>query len=339
MNFRDAILVTSGLGALLWLRRPSHYSFKDKVVVITGGSRGLGLALAREFARHEAKLALLARDPDELERAATDLRATGAIVNTWTADVREEQDIARSVSAIAQEYGRIDVLINNAGVILVAPLEAMTDEDFEEAMAVHFWAPYRFTMATLPLLKRHSESRIVNISSIGGKVAVPHLAPYCASKFALTGFSDAIRTELAAHGIRVTTVCPGLMRTGSHINAEFKGSQKKEFTWFSISAGMPFLSMGAPRAARQIVAAARDGRPALTITLQARSLVLAQTLAPNLFARGLQLANWLLPRYANGEAHIRRKGHESTSALSPSPLTYFADQASQQFNEEPTPPG
>jgi NAD(P)-dependent dehydrogenase (short-subunit alcohol dehydrogenase family) len=336
MNASVAAVTACALSAFLLLRRPVKYALKDKVVVITGGSRGLGLALAREFARHQARLALLARDPDELERAARDLQGLGANARTWICDVQDEPDVAQSISAIGQEYGRVDILVNNAGVMLVAPLEAMEKEDFEQALAVHFWGPYRLTMAALPLLKRAAESRIVNISSIGGRIAVPHMAPYCASKFALTGFSDAIRTELARQGVRVTTVCPGLMRTGSHINAEFKGHHAREFAWFSISAGMPFLSISASRAARQIVAAARRGQPELVITLQARSLILAQAVAPNLLARILRLANSLLPKYSNADGRLRRKGHESQSGISPSPLTYLADEASQQFNETPT---
>jgi NAD(P)-dependent dehydrogenase (short-subunit alcohol dehydrogenase family) len=321
----------------LLLRRPASYSLLDKVVVITGGSRGLGLALAREFARNRAKLALLARDREELERAATDLRSLGAEVTTWTCDVQREQDVAETISAIGGEYGHIDVLVNNAGIMLVAPLDLMVKEDFEEAMNVHFWAAYRVTMAALPLLKQSPPSRIVNISSIGGRVAVPHMAPYCASKFALAGFSDAIRAELARQGVHVTSVFPGLMRTGSHINAEFKGSHAMEYAWFSISAGLPFLSIDASRAARQIVEATRNGRPELTITLQARALILAQALAPNLFARALQLGNAFLPENPGGEAHSRRKGYHCQSDVSPSRLTQLADAASPLFNEEPKP--
>ncbi len=293
MKLLGALLAACGLAGLLLLRRPVNYSLADKVVVITGGSRGLGLALAREFSRHGAKVALLARDREELERAATDLRDSGAEVTTWTCDVQRDQEVEKTISAIGREYGRIDVLVNNAGIMLVAPLDLMVKADFEEAMNVHFWAAYRVTMAALPLLKQSRPSRIVNISSIGGRVAVPHMAPYCASKFAVSGFSDAIRAELAREGVQVTSVSPGLMRTGSHINAEFKGSHAKEFAWFSISAGMPFLSIDASRAARQIVEAARSGRPELTITLQARALILAQALAPNLFARAIQLVNVL----------------------------------------------
>ena len=187
MKLPGILLAACGLAGLLLLRRPVNYSLADKVVVITGGSRGLGLALAREFSRHGAKVALLARDRQELERAAADLRNSGAEVTTWTCDVQRDQEVEETISAIGREYGRIDILVNNAGIMLVAPLDLMVKADFEEAMNVHFWAAYRVTMAALPLLKQSRPSRIVNISSIGGRVAVPHMAPYCASKFAVGG--------------------------------------------------------------------------------------------------------------------------------------------------------
>src|SRR5260370_40570175 len=108
--------------------------------------------------------------------------------------------------------------------------------------------------------------RIVNISSIGGKIAVPDLEPSSASKFALTGFSDGIRAELVRDNIYVTTVAPGMMRTGSHMNARFKGRHDSEFAWFAVSAGAPLISMNAERAARKILAACRRGQPSLTLT-------------------------------------------------------------------------
>ncbi len=323
-------------GTLLLRRRPDRYSLKNKTVVITGGSRGLGLAMAREFAREGAQLALLARDAEELRRAAADLLRFEAKVSTWICDVKDSPQVERTISSIADRYERIDVVVNNAGIMLVAPLELLSEADFDEAMQVHFWAPYHVTMAALPHLKRNRQSRIVNISSIGGRVAVPHMAAYCASKFALAGLSDALRTELAGKGVRVTTVSPGLMRTGSHINASFKGDHAKEFAWFSLAAGMPLGSMCAQRAARQIVAAARQGRPELTITLPARSLILAQAIAPGFLAHIFKLVNSLLPKAIPGPGFQRKKGFQSHSAVAPSLLTALADQATTRFNEEPT---
>ncbi len=334
---RYVISIGCALAVILLLRVRARYSLRNKTVVITGGSRGLGLAMAREFARDGAQLALLARDGEELQRAAADLLRFEAQVSTWPCDVLEARQVERTISSIAEKYGRIDVLVNNAGIMLVAPLEAMAKEDFEEAMQVHFWAPYHVTMAALPYLRRNPESRIVNISSIGGRVAVPHMAPYCTSKFALAGFSDALRTEVAGQGVRVTTVSPGLMRTGSHVNASFKGDHSKEFAWFSIGAGMPLLSISARRAARQIVAAARRGRPELTITLPARGLILAHALLPNFLARIFKLVNSLLPKAIRGQGLVRKKGYESQSVIAPSLFTALADRATPRFNEGPRP--
>lgn len=310
-----------------------RYSFRDKVVVITGGSRGLGLAIARQLAREGARLALLARDEDELARAAADLRERGAQVLTLRCDVRDESAVRMAFEEIARTHGWVDVLINNAGEIVVGPLSTMTPADFDEAMAIHFRAPLNTILAALPLMPRERGGRIVNVSSFGGKVAVPHLAPYCASKFALAGLSDALRAELAQDNISVTTVCPGLMRTGSHLNAFFKGEHRKEFTWFSLGAALPLASMDAGRAARQIVEACRKRRPELVITVQARLAVLAQALFPSLTAHATSVVNRLLPdAQTTPEAEAKRLGWESRSEWSPSLLTCLVDRATERLN-------
>src|ERR1700755_1572291 len=181
-----AAITGSALSAYLaWRQKNRRYELKDKVVLITGGSRGLGLVLAREFGDQGAKIAICARDLAELHRARIELESHGIEVFDAVCDVTKETDVERLVQDVHTRYGRIDVLVNNAGVIQVGPLGAQTRNDFEEAMAVHFWGPYYTTQAVLPEMKKRGEGRIVNIASIGGKVAVPHLAPYCASKFAM----------------------------------------------------------------------------------------------------------------------------------------------------------
>jgi short-subunit dehydrogenase len=186
-------------------------------------------------------------------------------------------------------------------------------------------------------MRERGGGRIVNISSIGGKVAVPHLAAYSASKFALTGFSDAIRAELRSDNIFVTTVAPGLMRTGSHVNAKFKGRHDAEFAWFSISSGMPLISMKAERAARKILAACRRGRPSLTLTLAARVLISMNALVPNLTGHIMQLVNRFLPKPTGLEGDQLRAGSE-TRRLVPAWVTQLADQATSRNNEQRAPP-
>lgn len=324
-------LATAG-AALLYRALKPRYSFADKVVLITGGSRGLGLVLAREFASRGAKIAICARDRDELTRAKEDLESRGAEVFDAICDVREQGDVQNLIADVRARFRRIDILVNNAGVIQVGPLEVQTQHDFEEAMRVHFWGPFYTMRALIPEMRSRGEGRIVNISSIGGKVAVPHLAPYCASKFALAGLSSALHTELVEHGIVVTTVYPGLMRTGSHINAFFKGQNEKEYALFSIANGLPLTSVSAENAARQIVDATAAGKAELVISPQAKAAVKLSALFPEMANAILTATNQLLA----GEGGIGRdiaSGLESTSAVSPSVLTSLVDAASYRNNE------
>ncbi|MBC7911713.1 MAG: SDR family NAD(P)-dependent oxidoreductase [Pyrinomonadaceae bacterium] len=337
---RDALVLSAaaaaGVGALLAAcavtRRWREYDFKDKTVLITGGSRGLGLVLAREFAKEGARLAICARDSVELDRARADLKARGANVLAVPCDVTERAQVNELVQTVEQHLGKVDVLVNNAGVIQVGPVEVMTIEDYEEAMKVHFWGPLYTMLAVLPEMRARRGGRIVNISSIGGKISVPHLVPYSASKFALVGLSEGLRAELQKDGVVVTTVCPGLMRTGSPRNAIFKGQHRAEYAWFSISDALPVTSMSAERAASQIIAACQRGDAEVVLSVQAQLAVKFHGLFPGLTADMLGLINRLLPG-PGGIGRKRAKGKDSQSSLSPSLLTSLSDQAAQRNNE------
>jgi NAD(P)-dependent dehydrogenase (short-subunit alcohol dehydrogenase family) len=309
-------------------------SFAKKVVLITGGSRGLGLVLARQFCQEGARVVLLARDSDELARARDELVRRGGEAIAISCDLHDPAQIESAVQQVADHFGGIDVVINNAGIIEVGPLEHMQREDFERAMSLHFWAPFELIMKALPHLRRRGEGRIVNIASIGGKVAVPHLAPYCASKFALVGLSDALRTELARDNIHVTTVTPGMMRTGSHVNAKFKGNHRAEYTWFAISAGLPLVSLKAERAAAKIISACRRGALSLTIPLSTRTLIIGNALFPNLVGSAMKIANSVLPPRGGPDGDTLRSGWKSREeAPIPNWLSRFADRASVKNNE------
>ncbi|HQU83646.1 MAG TPA: SDR family NAD(P)-dependent oxidoreductase, partial [Pyrinomonadaceae bacterium] len=165
-----------------------------------------------------------------------------------------------------------------------------------------------------------------------GKMAVPHLAPYSASKFALVGLSQAMRHELQKDNIYVTTVCPGLMRTGSHINAIFKGQNELEFAWFSIGNSLPVSSVSAEYAAREIISASKRGDSEAIISIQAELAAKMNALFPELVSDISALVNQLLPKKGGiGKRHAT--GLESTSSVSPSFLTTLVDKASYQNNE------
>ena len=331
-----AVAVTAKLIRSTWAR--ANYPFKRKAVLITGGSRGLGLAMARQFAREGARLAIVARDKTELIEAAEQLRRCGAeAVFTYACDLRDRNAAEAMVQAVATEFGRIDILINNAGIIIVGPFENQEIKDFEASMDLHAWAPLIITRAALPHMPKNGTGRIVNISSIGGRLAPPHLAAYCMSKFAETGLSDALGVALARQRIPVTTVLPGLMRTGSHGYASTRGKSKQESAWFSKVATLPLLTMNSTRAARQIVEACRQGRRRLIITWQARLAVLAEAVAPNLTLTAFSLVNRLLPspEVTNPQPQYAgtRQMEKESRRTAPRWLTWLTNRAELLYHE------
>ncbi|MBV9073286.1 MAG: SDR family NAD(P)-dependent oxidoreductase [Acidobacteria bacterium] len=325
----------TAVAATALIRRSRNlFSLKGKVVFITGGSRGLGLAMAEEFGRRGARIAICARDAEELERARQIIeRETGATVMTFVCDVSDRAQVEATIQGVQSHFGTLDVLVNNAGIIAVGPIENQTLDDFEEAMKINFWSQVYSTLAALPSMRERAEARIVNITSIGGKVSVPHLIPYCCSKFAAVAFSEGLRAELAKTGLKVVTIAPGLMRTGSHINADFKGKHSDEFTWFSLSGNNPVTSISVARAARQIVGATVSGRAELIITWQAELLARFHGLAPGLTTHILGLVNRTLPNA--GASAEKRKGKESHNLITKSPLTALGEMAARRYNQKP----
>ncbi len=289
---RNLLLLTAFFFALrAFVQQRRQVDLGGQSVLITGGSRGLGLALAHEFGKHGCRLALCARDPDELTRAKQDLETQGYEVFTSVCDITDRTQITQLIADVTAHYGHIDVLVNNAGVIEVGPVQNMQRSDFEDAMNVDFWGSLDTILAVLPQMQARRSGRIVNITSIGGKVAFPHLLPYAAAKFAATGLSEGLRPELARDGITVTTIVPGLLRTGSYFNALFKGNKAGEFAWFSIGDNLPGGSISAERAAREIVAATRQGQAERILSLPAFLLSRAQGLAPSATGNLLMLIN------------------------------------------------
>lgn len=330
-----AIVGAAAAGIAYVVRQQRRIEFGGKTVLIAGASRGLGLELARGFAEEGANLALLARDQRQLEEAARELERKGVRASVHRCDITKQDEVQQAVRAVVADHGTIDVLVNNAGTIQVGPAEHMSVEDYANAMAVHFWGPLYLSLEVIPYMKRQGHGRIVNITSIGGKVAVPHLLPYVASKFALVGLSEGMRAELAKDGIYVTTVCPGLMRTGSHLNAMFKGQQKIEFALFSIANASPLFSMNSQRAARQIIEACRYGKAEVVLTPQARLARLIHGIFPGLVAETLSLLCRGMPGPGGPEGDRLMRGWQSQSLASPSFLTRSADRASQRNREEP----
>ena len=332
MSIRRIVGVATVIGvvasARAVLRRRRAFTLDRRVVVIMGGSRGLGLELARVFVDRGARVALCARDVDELSRACDQL---GDGVFAVPCDVADMDSVHLALASVTDELGDIDVLVNCAGIIQVGPIEKMTREDFDVALRTNLWGPLHAMLAVIPEMRRRKQGRIVNIASIAGKVAVPHLAPYSTSKFGLVGLSETMRVELAKDNIFVTTVCPGLMRTGSPRHAWFKGSQQAEYAWFSILDSLPITSMSAEAAATQIVRACENGDAELVVSWQAKLATIVHGIAPNLMQEILSLVTRVLPGPTS--SHHAVQGKDVESVLAPSALTRNSDEAARRNNE------
>jgi NAD(P)-dependent dehydrogenase (short-subunit alcohol dehydrogenase family) len=319
------------------IKRENMLPLTDKVVLITGGSRGLGLATAYEFALEGARLVLCARDEEELRIARMQLTEQGAQVLTIPCDIADPEQVQQAVEQATAQWGQIDILINNAGIISNGSWSTFTRQDFEESMNIMFWGMYNMTMATLPQMVERHHGNIVNITSVGGKVSVPHLLPYSSAKFAAVGFSEGLQTELRKEGIRVTTVAPGLMRTGSAINTIIKGEHhQEEYTLFKLLDTLPATSISVQRAARQIVQATRRGQAELIISIQAQILTRLHGAFPEITTAMFSFINRFLPTSEGTQAY---SGQESETKITRSTLTALGQKAERKYNEQPESPG
>ncbi|WP_126628493.1 SDR family NAD(P)-dependent oxidoreductase [Dictyobacter alpinus] len=329
-----AVVVGAGV-AREFLQRRHLIDLHGKVVLVTGGSRGLGLAIAEEFAHEGARLVLCARDGQELDQARKQIASLGAEVFTVTCDVSNPQEVERTIEQATAQFGGIDVLVNNAGIISAGPWQTLTREDFKNSMDTMFWGTYNMTMAVLPQMRARQSGRIVNIASVGGRVSVPHLLAYSSAKFAIVGFSEGLQAELAQDGVRVTTVIPGLMRTGSQVNTVMKGeSHETEYTLFTLLDTLPPFSTSARHAAKKIVQATRKGSREIIITLPAQILARLNGAFPELVSGIMSISTRFLPK-GDGKGNTAYTGRESENIITRSFLTGLGQQASRDYNENP----
>jgi len=248
------------------------YSFSGGTAVVTGAASGIGEALAAQLAARGSHLVLVDRDRDRLDDVASRIRAAHPelTVDSHLADLSDDAQTTALAARLAEAHPETTLLVNNAGVALGGRFDQVTLEEFDWVMAVNFRSVVRLTHAMLPVLKAHPGSHLVNVSSVFGIFAPAGQAAYSASKFAVRGFSEAVRHELAENGVGVTVVHPGGIktriaesaRTGSGVSVEEYEQGRKQFA--------KLLSMPPETAAAQIMAAIEKRRPRLLIGWSAK---------------------------------------------------------------------
>lgn len=311
-----------------------HSQSKRPVAIVMGASRGLGLLMATELARRGHDVAICARDEDTLQEAAKQLRIHGGAVLPLVCDVTYAEAVERFVDDVTNQLGDIDVAIHVAGVIQVGPVEAVTRQHFSASINIMLWGPINMALAVLPGMRKRRSGRIGVVTSIGGKLSPPRLLPYATAKFGAVGFTEGLSAELAGTGITATTLVPGLMRTGSHGQAQFFGDASKQYAWFGPAASLPLLSMDAEKAAAKMVDAVLRGKRVALVSLLSHAASRAHGLAPNLTVRLNQALSLVLPK---GDSSETVDGIDARKDLKPdglvSKLTTLGDRAAARFNE------
>lgn len=311
------------------------------LALVVGASRGLGLLIARELGRRGHRLVICARSSDELEVARSQLEADGLSVRTVVCDVADAAAVEGLVSDVEGADGPVEVAVVVAGVIQVGPLTSLTRQHFEEALAIMLWGPINVALALVGPMRSRGYGRIGIITSVGGLVPVPHLLPYSTAKFGAVGFSAGLRSELAGTGVKVTTVAPGLMRTGSHLRAEFTGNQSAEYAWFAPSATLPLIAMDPERAAARIVDGVLAGRAYVLLSALTKIASRVNGLAPTTTAAFLGVAARLLPSGPPPASTSTIQGHQVEEGLRPLPaavakaVTTLGRRAADRWNQRP----
>jgi short-subunit dehydrogenase len=260
------------------------FAFKGGTAVITGAASGIGAALAANLAARGMNLAIADRNAEGLATTATKARATGVKVTEHVLDVTDTEALAAFPDIVLAAHPSVTLLVNNAGVTVMGTFDQVSMEDFTWLMNINFWAPVRLTKAFLFALKREPAAHIVNISSIFGVVAPPGQAPYCASKFAIRGFSESLRHELAADSnVTLTVVHPGGVRTAIADSARLSQGIDPEEARQSKSEFNKLLRTSAEDAAEQIARAIEARQPRLLIGSDARMLDRLQRLFPSTY--------------------------------------------------------
>jgi short-subunit dehydrogenase len=261
------------------------FTLRDRVVVLTGAASGIGAALAEGLAARGAKLALIDQQAFPLERLANKLRAQGIQVNHYSVDITDQEAIGDLPRCIRLDLGPAAVLINNAGIALRGTFAQVTSLQFDRVMDVNFHATVSMTRVFLPQLRANTPAQIVNLSSLFGIIGMPGNTAYCASKFAVRGFSEALRSELNGTDVGITVVHPGGVRTDIARSSAIGPGVNPQALPAMAARADKFLRLEPQKAAALIIKGVLQRRKRILIGTDARALTFLQRLFPVAYSR------------------------------------------------------
>jgi butyryl-CoA dehydrogenase len=278
-------------------------TFQSRVGAVTGGGSGIGRAVATELARRGAEVALCDVDEAGLAETAAQISSTGTRVSTQRVDVADRRAVEEWADKVAADHGKVNLIVNNAGVALGANVETMSYEDLEWLMGVNFWGVVHGTKAFLPHLRAAGEGHIVNISSVFGMVGIPSQSAYNAAKFAVRGFTEALRLELVADGGKVscTTIHPGGIKTNIARNGRFDDATMSELGQDAdklIEATERAFRTTPEKAAQVILDAVQADKRRAFIGADAQMFKLMAMLPPGVYQNAIRLGTRLGARLA-----------------------------------------
>ena len=263
----------------------NRWSVDQKVIAVTGAASGIGRHLALALAQRGATLALADIRGEGLVEAADQVRAAGGMADTETVDVRDPDQVRSWADGVARRLGRVDGVIANAGLVLgTQPVDTVPAEQFEHIMGVNFWGAVHTSLAFLPHLRIRPRAALAIMSSIAGEMAILRQTPYTTSKFAIRGFAEGLRLELARTNVRVTVILPGAV-TGTTINLTAPGVPPDDARVAHEAMQHMPLSTTVDRAAASIVRGIEAGKPRLIIGRDAHAMDLVARLAPGRYTK------------------------------------------------------
>jgi NAD(P)-dependent dehydrogenase (short-subunit alcohol dehydrogenase family) len=306
-------------------RSRRRLELNGRVAIVTGGARGLGLAITRALVRQGCRVAICGRDGETVLRCVEQLRTEGATIMGQACDLGDPDQATAFVQTVVEAYGAVDILVNNAAQCYVGPASELDSLDMQLALRNIFWAQFYPTKALLPQMRARRFGRIVNITSIGGKLPIPHQAAYVAAKHAATGWSETLALELEHEGITVSTLTPPPLRNGAPLHAHYNGRREAEFMWFASALTSPLSAIPAERVARVVVDAIIYGAQERAVSALSWLAARAHGVAPGLVASGLRWFARRMPATAEpGTSSSMRLGSEIAGSSSDTAIQQLA---------------